>query len=127
MRTLREQIADRCRHFNGIQNDCCKAGVRYRSVEVPDARPIRLPCFKADAFRRVGEPEIPLPDCAARSFLTADEVEAEAAEHEASIRAFLEKTAAGICAVCNGSLEPRRQVSRCIYGACGHRIGQGTL
>ncbi len=44
MKTLHEQIANKCIHFNGIMNDCCKAGVNYADVRV--GKPYLFPCIK---------------------------------------------------------------------------------
>lgn len=119
-RSLRDQIADRCVHFTGIQCDECKAGVRYEDVRDPDARPYRLPCFRSDLF----ETGQPAPSCASQRFPTDAEVDAEVAEMNAELDRHLAQLAAGTCPVCGGSIEPSRIVGRCKYGACGHRIGQ---
>jgi len=46
MKTMNEQIANKCIHFNGLMNKVCDAGVKYKDVEVKDARPIKIPCLK---------------------------------------------------------------------------------
>lgn len=125
-RSLREQIADACVHFNGTINDRCKAGVCYDDVAAPDVAPLRLPCFRSDSFAIRRAPIDP-PPCAARRWLTDAEVDAEVAACDAAINDHLAKIAAGVCPTCGGALEPRQQVGRCIYGACGCRIGQGRI
>lgn len=46
---LREQLIAKntsdCRHFNGIQHDCCRAGVNYEEL-IEDGK-YKLPCLKA--------------------------------------------------------------------------------
>lgn len=46
MKSLKEQKLNKCRHFNGTQNDTCKAGVKYEDVRDKDKR--GLPCFRDD-------------------------------------------------------------------------------
>lgn len=119
-RSLRDQIADRCVHFTGIQHDQCKAHVRYDDVRDTDVRPHRLPCFRSDLFE-TGEPA---PVCTAQRFPTDAEVDAEVAEMNAELDRHLAQFAAGTCPICGGSIEPSRVVGRCKYASCGHRIGQ---
>jgi len=72
---MAEQISNRCRHFTGLQNKQCAAGVVYVTVESKDVKGFeRFPCF------RQGE-SIP---CDKRSFPTPEEVAAKVAEREAS-------------------------------------------
>jgi ssDNA-binding Zn-finger/Zn-ribbon topoisomerase 1 len=47
-KSLREQIANKCIHFNGVMNDTCKAGVDYeqfRKQSTPD-KPVGFPCLR---------------------------------------------------------------------------------
>jgi hypothetical protein len=118
--SLHEQISDKCRHFNGIQNKACKAGVEYDSFR-PEGRVMALPCFREPPLKNA-----PCAECGFRDFLTDAEVDAEVEEIEASIRKFSEDLAAGKCPHC-GDGGPRKQVGRCVYGACGHRLYQGKL
>ncbi len=121
--TRLEVYRDKCRHFNGIQHECCKAGVRYKDVEMhANEHPrVRLPC--ADfAFTGV---EVRVPDtCPARSFLTQEEHAAHEEEHKAAVGRALTALAAGKCHVCGVDIEPSKIVGRCKYAACGHRLGQ---
>lgn len=85
MRSLAEQIANKCEHYNGLSGPgmkddaatrCCKAGVVYLTVKASDdvAKGFaRYPCF------REGE-AVP---CAKRHFPTPEEVASEVAEHDA--------------------------------------------
>lgn len=86
MKSLAEQISNKCEHYNGLSGPgmrddsatrCCKAGVVYLTVKSTDESIKgfgRYPCF------REGE-AVP---CEKRHFLTPEEVAAEVAEHEAS-------------------------------------------
>lgn len=40
-----ERRSRRCRHFNGIQNDACEAGINYRQEGIVPAKPRGLACF----------------------------------------------------------------------------------
>lgn len=50
-KTLREQIAEKCIHFNGIQNGKCKVGIEYTTVRRENMFPqnggrgTQYPCF----------------------------------------------------------------------------------
>lgn len=75
MKTLHQQIACHCKHFNGLQNSACDAGVQYDSVKDESRKGFgRWPCW------REGE-EL---TCEKRKFLTPEEVEAEVQEIEAA-------------------------------------------
>lgn len=77
MRTLAEQIGNKCIHFNGVCNPSCKAGVVYDDVRSKECGKgfARYPCFREGAA---------LP-CEKRRFRTPDEVEAAVADHKASV------------------------------------------
>lgn len=65
-KTLKEQIAAKCVHFNGVMNECCKAGVKYADVRV--GKPYLFPCIKTGG------------QCSKASFLTDEEVEKRESE-----------------------------------------------
>lgn len=44
MKSLKEQIADKCIHFNGVMNTTCKADIKYADVRVD--KPYKFPCLK---------------------------------------------------------------------------------
>lgn len=46
MRTLAEQIANKCVHFTGLLEDRCEVGIPYDEVRDTSASPYRFPCFK---------------------------------------------------------------------------------
>lgn len=90
MRTLEEQIACKCIHFNGYQNESCRAGVAYSSVTISrEQKPlgVNAPCF------REGESI----QCDKRHFPTDDEV----AEIVAKKRESINSTAKAFSAVSN--------------------------
>lgn len=43
-KTLYEQIACKCLHFNGVMNKACKAGINYADVRVD--KPYKFPCLQ---------------------------------------------------------------------------------
>jgi hypothetical protein len=116
----RKQRASSCVHFNGIQNKACKVGVAYESVRDSAASPYRWPCLPDDRGPCA-------TSCASFRLPTPEEIEAEERRVEELVNAHLAKLAAGECPHCGKKTEPRRQVGRCIYGACGCRLGQGRL
>lgn len=68
MKTLHEQIANKCIHFNGILNKICKAGINYDNVKID--RPFKFPCLKQGG------------ECSYAKFLTEEEVNTKVAEIE---------------------------------------------
>ena len=69
MLSLEEQIARKCIHFNGIMNDECKAGVKYKDVRVDDSDgPYKFPCLKQGG------------ECSCAQFRTDEEVKATVAQ-----------------------------------------------
>lgn len=46
MKTIQEQIADKCIHFTGLGDSECKAGVNYNDVKVRSTKPLKIPCLK---------------------------------------------------------------------------------
>lgn len=69
MLSLEEQIARKCIHFNGIMNDECKAGIKYKDVRVDDSDgPYKFPCLKQGG------------ECSCAQFRTDEEVKSKVAE-----------------------------------------------
>ena len=114
-KSLYEQFADKCRHFNGIQNDRCNVGVPYEQFIVSG-----LPCFKSGGCSHL---------CPSASFFSHEEVAEQERETNEQVRAFLaEMTEGKTCIICHALIENRYQVGRCVYAnPCGHRQYQGTL
>ena len=107
----------KCRHFNGIQHDACKAGIRYDTFRTEPRT--RLPCLP-----NVGNALIPLSTCKYFDAFTTEEQASIDKAFAKAIAEHLEKLASGVCPVCGKATEPRKRVGRCLYAACGHRIGQ---
>lgn len=122
MKSLAEQIAGRCVHFTGTQNERCEAGLVYTTVCGGDAPGWgrRLPCLR-DSF-----PETPKAECASARFPTTEEAQAEANASLARMRSRFETIARGECPQCGAKIE-LRQVGHCVYGSCGHRLYQGKI
>jgi hypothetical protein len=109
----------RCRHFNGVQHDCCLAGVRYDDVrDDPGSGPYRWPCLTL-----IGRPAA-TTTCSERLLMTREDLDAEGRALDAAVGRALKATAEGKCHECGADIEPSRIVGRCKYAACGHRIGQ---
>ena len=75
-----------CRHFNGVQHDCCEAGVNYRGLagEPRDGCMTRIPCLP------IHEPKHgSMAACALRSLHTPEEAERMVTESEASMERHL--------------------------------------
>ena len=68
MKTITEQIAFKCIHFNGVMNTCCKAGIKYEDVRI--GRPFKFPCLQQGG------------ECSNSQFPTTAEVERELQELE---------------------------------------------
>ncbi len=66
MKSLKEQISGKCIHFNGIMNECCKAGISYASVR--EGKPNNFPCLKQGG------------ECSNVRFLSEQEVEERLSE-----------------------------------------------
>lgn len=65
MKTLEQQVTERCKHFNGIMNDSCKAGVCYKDIRGTD-KPFRFPCLDRESTL-----------CSKAEFLSPEEVKKE--------------------------------------------------
>src|SRR5581483_1406890 len=62
-----EQLRGMCRHFTGVLNRRCRAGILYEAVRTPDGGTVHpLPCFRQDQAEAV--------PCAFASFPSAEEV-----------------------------------------------------
>lgn len=82
--TLKEQIAGRCVHFNGIQNKACEAGVNY------DQFAGKLPCLKSRLFSGQNRPAA--HPCDKQQFPSDEQVAKELAEHAAAEEKFMKLT-----------------------------------
>lgn len=122
---LAEQIANRCRHFNGTLHEVCKAGVNYQSLTgFEPGWGLKLPCFLVP-YVKPKEPVV-RAECRNVSFPTIEEAEAEEAETLGRLQSRMASIAAWVCPDCEKPVE-MRQVGSCVYGSCGHRMYQGKL
>jgi len=107
------QRVPKCRHFNGVQHDCCKVGVRYSDARSEGKC---LPCLLVGAT----EPTT----CERRELMTERDYLAREAKINAALDRARDCAVRGICCVCEKPVEPTTIHGRCLYAACGHRIGQ---
>jgi hypothetical protein len=123
----------KCRHFNGMQNKCCAAGVNYREA-FDGSRPgvfLRAACFEQDerpvhgrgTYIKAGEPSVLTPfdrrgekaiPCAFREEPTDDEIQADRREADA----WFDKSVAAIKVAGEWRVRPkpatdRREVVEC--------------
>lgn len=66
MKTLEEQVARKCIHFNGVMNDTCKHGIKYSDVRV--GKPYKFPCLQQGG------------ECSCAEFLTKEQISERVAE-----------------------------------------------
>jgi hypothetical protein len=50
IKTIEEQIKNKCIHFNGIANHKCKTGVVYAKVSDKSGNPFKFPCLENTSF-----------------------------------------------------------------------------
>lgn len=125
MKTLNEQIAGKCIHFNGLGNKLCDAGIKYKDVEVKGARPIRIPCLK-DSCLTGGE-------CSKIQFPTDEEIAKQTEEIKAigqksadaynAVKTHIDATGEMhgkiVCPSCGGNLHyTQAEVNGHIWGKC---------
>lgn len=116
-KSLHDQIANKCRYFNGIMNTTCKAGIAYISVQDRNERPLRLPCLREDNCSE---------RCLLASFLMPNEIAEQEAEISKAVNAFFQDMHDGLCPECHQKVEREVQVGRCVYAEpCQHRLWQG--
>lgn len=126
-----------CQHFNGIGNDCCKAGVKYADVSLDHApvpyesrgytytRTRSWPCF-VDEKEAAGR-------CASVSFLTSEEARAKAERRADDLEIMMEGarraheaskgvgsgTGFVVCPKCDGRLHWSKAASNGhVWGKC---------
>lgn len=108
-----------CKHFNGIQNKVCRAGVVYESVEVKrlNGPGYMWPCFKDQGCTE---------RCSQAVFRTPEEVAEEEEKANQAIKAYLDNLKNDICPHCHTPIEEQKQVGRCAHAVpCGCRLFQG--
>ncbi len=110
----------RCRHFTGVMDTECKAGVNYHEL-VGDGVGCwnRLPCI------RPVDGDVVL--CPLKATYTPDELVALQQETDAAIAQMLTRLATGLCVECGEQPDHMVQVGRSYYAEpCRHRQGQGS-
>jgi hypothetical protein len=114
----KKQIATGCRHFNGLMNDACEAGVAYKQFLYENY--LNFPCLaRMDGSTFSGA-------CATFAWQTEEEIEAEERRFTEAVVKWIKATSDGLCPECGAKVERKRQVGRCVYGdPCGHRLYQG--
>jgi hypothetical protein len=120
-RTFGEKVEhemNRCRHFNGVQNDACDAGINYHELLGSETGCFaHIPCFNDEESKVV---------CSKLQFYSLEEATKIVTKREAHIKEFIEELNNSICSICKVQVK-QRQVGRCVYGTCGHRLYQGTV
>ena len=119
-KSMGEQISNWCRHYSGLMNDACDAGVNYDDVRGNETGLAAYPCFKdSNCAER----------CASALFLSEQEVAEEVTRINSHAARFLTEMAEGrFCPHCHAPITRRVQVGRCVYAEpCQHRLFQGRL
>ena len=114
---LAKQIGNRCRHYNGVQSDMCRAGMYYQAVRTQEKR---YPCFKDQGCTN---------RCPAASFPTPEEVEQQAKAREQRVIDYIIEVSLGTtCPICHQPIQSKVQIGRSVYARpCQHRLYQGKL
>ena len=101
--------AGKCKHFTGVQNKTCKAGVSYQTFRLvtPDerGRTFPLPCLDADCAA-----------CDKREYPTQEEIDADKADMERRMNLL----ARGLSACCEATFNESQVI------ASGKYKGHGT-
>jgi len=102
-----------CKHFNGVQNDECDAGVRYSDVK---DKPFALPCLPS----RIRKCRTVCPN---REYPTQEEVDAYEADVERVFRCILKEE----CPDCGAKLrkEENRHHVYLICDTCEKTVSRG--
>lgn len=102
--SLVDQLRGQCKHFTGISNTSCKAGVRYIDVRRrgDEGNGISLPCLKK--YNELGA------TCAHSDFPTQEEAEQRKREHD---EAFAHAMEARKRCVATGALHGTVECPRC--------------
>lgn len=119
--STRESMQLWCRHFTGIQNDTCEAGIDYVSVR-DDSGPgmYKWPCISSKGCQT---------SCVSFAHYTEEEIAEREREVLEALTAFdrfmAHKT--DVCPHCGKVVNSLRKVGRCVYGSCGCRMWQGSI
>ena len=108
-----------CNHYNGLNNEKCRNGVRYAEIR-PALREL-------DSYRCLN-PKAKM-QCLGHELRTQEEIDRNnqyAADY--LIKSNLLWTRDGDeCPVCGQKVTSGKQIGRCVYASCGCRMGQGKL
>lgn len=99
-----ERDMKKCRHFNGVMNECCRAGIAYKSVTVfhlPPGTGASMPCLLSTA-------EVPC-QCEKASYPTREEAEQSEADWRQR-RIDTAKARAAILAATKGAKRVRGRI-----------------
>lgn len=116
-----QYFANKCRHFNGIQNKTCKADIRYADVRMTSAEgPYLFPCLKDNGCSS---------RCTSVSYYSEEEAMQLGAESDVAVEAFVKELNEGkTCPHCHKPITELYQVGRCVYNrGCGCRQYQGVV
>lgn len=109
-----------CRHYSGMMNKACDAGVEYDSIKDTSVVPTRWHCIHADAMVK----------CPKRELRTKEEIEEEKRQLAAWFTRFaaFESGESDACPQCGETVESAEEIGRCVYARpCGCRVFQGEL
>lgn len=105
-----------CRHFSGLLEDKCRAGVAYKSLRHP------FPCLVDEFTGKYTE------TCPLFAFYTEQEIDEEERKLAEAVNVFFGKLNSDVCPHCDTPITSKRQVGRCVYAdPCGCRLYQGTV
>lgn len=124
METIEQQLANKCKHFTGMHEETCKAGIKYVSVKVKTNISTTLPCFKNGRFsggtcNHVCFPTLEEVNKMAKEILSDGEKVIIAI---AAVKGHIKKT--GLpqgeidCPSCNGVLEYKMSINGHTMGRC---------
>lgn len=111
-----------CRHYSGMMNKSCDAGVEYDSIKTTqdDYPPVTWHCINEGAKVKCPKHELHTPE--------------EIAEQHRQIGAALTRFVAFLngegdeCPQCGAKMESAEKIGRCVYARpCGCRVMQGEL
>lgn len=117
-KSLEEQIGNWCRHYTGLINDRCEAGVCYANVRLGGREGLGgYPCFKANNCAE---------ECPHASFLTEREVQNKVEHAQQAIVKWATDLRNNVCPHCGHTITQRQKISRSVFAMpCGHRLYQG--
>jgi len=109
-----------CKHYNGLNNDNCNAGVRYDEIR-PVSRDLDSYCCL--------NPHAEM-QCLSHELRTQEEIEARnkfVADFIENLNTFWTRETED-CPQCGKHVTSCEQIGRCIYARpCGCRVSQGRL